>query len=99
MVRTSNRNAGRYIAAREPFEGSNFRGVSSFEGYGRMNRSLGHALAVENADYVVYSYATPIAWHVSGSWVVPLEKFSVTTTRHQFYVREATNTLHERKAS
>ncbi|TWE27539.1 hypothetical protein FHX69_0175 [Prauserella muralis] len=35
-------------------------------------------------DYVVYSYATPIAWHIPGQgWTVPTETYSVTTTRHQ----------------
>jgi hypothetical protein len=40
--------------------------------------------------YVVKSYATPIAWRLDdGTWVVPSEKYSHTTSRHQFRVREA----------
>lgn len=36
-------------------------------------------------DYVVYSYATPIAWHTSQDvgWYRVKSKFSVTTSRHQ----------------
>lgn len=37
-----------------------------------------------NADYAVFSYRTPIAWHESGiGWVRPLVKYSRTTTNHQ----------------
>lgn len=39
------------------------------------------------ADYVVYSYNTPIAWHrrgdYGGDWVMPDVKYSRTTTVHQ----------------
>jgi|OpeIllAssembly_1097287.scaffolds.fasta_scaffold11775_7 hypothetical protein len=42
--------------------------------------------------YVIYSYATPIAWHDSEvGWVVPAEVYSVTTSRHQGTVRAALN--------
>jgi hypothetical protein len=44
-------------------------------------------------DYVVYSYRTPIAWHVeglaAGEWYIVDDKFSVTTTYHQSAVRSA----------
>jgi hypothetical protein len=40
--------------------------------------------------YVVKSYATPIAWKLDdGTWEVPAEKYSVTTSRHQSVVRRA----------
>jgi hypothetical protein len=40
------------------------------------------------ADYVIYSYATPIAWHrpADDLWIIPDEKYSVTTSRHQSIV-------------
>jgi hypothetical protein len=46
---------------------------------------------VKDADYVVYSYATPIAWHVPGmtNWVFPGVKYSRTTSHHQSRVRNA----------
>jgi len=38
----------------------------------------------DEIDYVVFSYVTPIAWHVNGKgWVVPDTKYSVTTSKHQ----------------
>jgi len=40
--------------------------------------------------YVVKSYSTPIAWRLDdGTWVVPEEKYSATTSRHQSRVRRA----------
>jgi hypothetical protein len=41
-----------------------------------------------DVDYVVVSYATPIAWHVhkpgtEGMWHIVDQKFSPTTTKHQ----------------
>jgi hypothetical protein len=40
--------------------------------------------------FVVYSYRTPIAWkNEGGEWIVPAEKYSVTTSRHQSVVRRA----------
>lgn len=41
-------------------------------------------------DYVVVSYRTPIAWHLTdGAWVVVTDKFSPTTTSHQSAVSSA----------
>lgn len=35
-------------------------------------------------DYVVYSWATPIAWHDSErGWITPDERYSVSTTKQQ----------------
>lgn len=38
-------------------------------------------------DYCVWSYSTPIAWHVTGPntdrWHVVAQRFSPTTTKHQ----------------
>ena len=43
---------------------------------------------IDEVDYVVFSYATPIAWHVNGKgWVYPDTKYSVTTSKHQGKVR------------
>lgn len=42
------------------------------------------------SDYAVYSYGTPIAWHHPQSgWVMPEERYSVTTSRHQSKIRAA----------
>lgn len=54
--------------------------------------------SVAEADYVVYSYQTPIAWHIPGmhAWMVPETRYqndegkpSKTTTRHQNMIRTA----------
>lgn len=40
-------------------------------------------------DFVIYSYGTPIAWHLQDDpvmgtcWIFPSAKYSVTTSRHQ----------------
>ncbi len=46
---------------------------------------------VMRADYVVYSYWTPIAWRNrdGGAWVQPDIKYGATTTKHQNKVAEA----------
>lgn len=49
------------------------------------------------ADYVVYSYDTPIAWHVSHGgesyWVQPDVNYSSTTTNHQGQVATAISVI------
>lgn len=52
------------------------------ESTGRLPREWFDSLT--HADYVVTSYATPIAWHVPDEgWVRPAVKYSPTTSRHQ----------------
>lgn len=49
---------------------------------------------VKRADYVIYSYSTPIAWHIPGDgWASPDIKYSATTTTHQNRVRVALSFL------
>lgn len=58
-------------------------------GYYDSGRLGGADLEIFNADcdqidYVVTSYATPIAWHSAATgWYKVEQKFSVTTSRHQ----------------
>ncbi len=44
-------------------------------------------------DYVIYSYRTPIAWHVTSpdnsEWVFPEVRYSTTTNHHQAKIRRA----------
>jgi hypothetical protein len=50
---------------------------------------------VNDIDYVVYSYSTPIAWHVAelppgtGRWYGVSQRFSQTTSTHQSVVAYA----------
>jgi hypothetical protein len=40
--------------------------------------------------YVVSSYSTPIAWtRPDGTLVIPEERYSATTSKHQYHVRQA----------
>ena len=45
----------------------------------------------DKIDYVVYSYNTPIAWHVKSAtfneWIYPDVRYSPTTGRHQSKIR------------
>lgn len=93
MGYTSRHDAIGKVAARAEFRGNSIWATRSPNGsgqiYGRAAELyLADATAGELA-YVVYSYATPIAWYTKrGAWVVPEEKYSSTTSRHQSVVRQ-----------
>lgn len=87
-----------YVRGREAFKtGGALSAVGpQMPGYwaeGRLHPVFFRSLA--QADYVVYSYGTPIAWHLRGdyaaeagyTWIVPDVKYSVTTTAHQNKIR------------
>jgi hypothetical protein len=87
-----------YVRSREAFKtgGALYAEGPKMPGYwaeGRLHPSLRGSLA--QADYVVYSYGTPIAWHLRAdyaaeaghTWVVPAVKYSVTTSAHQNKIR------------
>lgn len=84
---------------------NSLRGVQTIERDGDSGRladvsDFGHALwraDRSNTDYVVYSYNTPIAWHIQGNvfdeWVVPEVSYSATTTQHQNKINVALDVL------
>lgn len=81
-----------YIRDRENFTthgslwGNEVVGAHSTLSIGRLPEQ--YRPCVENADYIVYSYGTPIAWHRPEiGWQMPNEKYSVTTSAHQGKVR------------
>jgi len=49
--------------------------------------------SIKGATYVVFSYATPIAWRTQGQWHTPDVKYSVTTSRHQSRIFTAIDQL------
>ena len=53
--------------------------------WGRLDYDLRKVVAA--ADYVIYSYQTPIAWRVNGAWSVTTESYSRTTARHITHAR------------
>ena len=93
-TRTSNAKAGDLIADRVGFTGNNLYGVVT--PYNEIVRLTGQLpiefeqqLKLDQPDFVVYSYNTPIAWHSDKGWFIPEVKYSVTTSKHQNYVRRA----------
>ena len=87
-MRTANRDCAPLVARREPFTGSNLRGGPRgiFGSFGRLPHELRDQFYEDRPDYVVWSYATPIAWHGRHGWTVPPVKYSPTTARHVSHV-------------
>lgn len=81
------REVPKMIRDRKPFQGyGSFRATTRWEGDGVLPRRLWPSSPTEtrDIDYVVYSYATPIAWHhPENGWTVPAVKYSMTTSHHQ----------------
>lgn len=79
------------IAREQEFTGSNTRAERFDEGdyvdTGRLPSEWASELRRTGARYVVFSYATPIAWVTpEGEIVVPSVKYSVSTSKVQGYV-------------
>jgi hypothetical protein len=88
------------MKARKPFRtsGALFGGPCSPNyrpGVGILPEEWQERLRATSVDYVVYSYATPIAWHdaYTGEWIVPDVKYSTTTSKHQGKIRSAVNSM------
>lgn len=76
------------IRDREPFKtsGSLEAGDLAYYDTGRLDQHEVDAYWRDRntMDYIVYSYATPIAWHsTENGWHVVTQKFSSTTSKHQ----------------
>ena len=90
------RDAIHYIATRQEFKASALSGSRYSLGGGQL---MGKDLAtfeadVNGADFFVYSYNTPIAWHtLNFGWYVVAQKFSVTTSKHTNQVRRAVSDI------
>jgi hypothetical protein len=85
--------AGAYVEARQEFDANGtLRGVvTSWPSSGRLNETERARLDSDAATarelgapfYVVYSYATPIAWGIGHSDLYKVtQRFSVTTSKH-----------------
>ena len=87
-MRIANRDCGALVARREPFTGSNLVGGSPWGvgSFGRLPYAWRDVYVADAPDYVVWSYATPIAWHGRQGWTVPPVKYSPTTARHVSHV-------------
>lgn len=96
MKRVSNRNAEQSIVRREEFHTytGNFWGKLHTPGTyvytGRLPGRMASTGTVGQADYIVFSYSTPIAWHIPDEgWIVPPVSYSPTTSNHQHTCRMA----------
>ena len=72
------------------FRGDLYNGMPSPLGYMSMAAERVMRESMGEGGYVVYSYATPIAWYsnATGEWYYDDIKHSATTSRHQFYTRQ-----------
>lgn len=89
MKRLSNREAREAIRATQAFTTHNqtVTGRHNLAGTGIMRNpaeveQLVKASEAGRLEYVVYSYSTPIAWVIDGTWVRTAERYSVTTSKH-----------------
>jgi hypothetical protein len=112
MSKYTTRGAGREatihaIQSRKPFRtnGALHADTFSSDGAGKLHPGgrdyAEYCEAVDEIDYFVLSYSTPIAWHVTdstgknnwypetGGWYIVGSTFSQTTGRHQSLVRSA----------
>lgn len=99
MIKTTIREADRCIAKREAFNAGAMRTdfynmTDRVPWWGHLDTDhvyqLRRDLQTYGTLYVVYSYATPIAWGpVGGPLYVPDAHYSATTTKHQNICRKA----------
>lgn len=96
MTKVTNRGAVPYIGDMQDFSnaGGTFTGrrqIVDDVTFGELAGELcGLIMASLSIKYVVYSYSTPIAWALDdNTWVMPKDKYSVTTSKHQGLVRYA----------
>lgn len=72
------------IRDRVSFETYGALSAGGRSGSGVLNNREADIFHAQKPSYVVYSYATPIAWwSEEHGWYVVSQKFSVTTSKHQ----------------
>ena len=95
-ISSKSREVAEFIRDRKPFRthGALFADTIGENGTGRLPYYPGNLTATDDRlrwdtdkssiDYIVFSYATPIAWHTTdGRWHKVSQKFSMTTSHHQ----------------
>ncbi len=94
-IRVSGSKAYEPISRREAFVTQGALSARTHTGpgdqlhFGRMSEGSRKSIeALNDIDYVVHSYATPIGVHSeSQGWIIPEDKYSSTTSKHQGQVR------------
>lgn len=98
--RTNARDMGKYLASLTPFHTTNIVGHDNPWDWGNPGnwwsysdpefQKFQYDLTTRGIDFVVYSFSTPIAWHVKGGdWIIPIRKYSPTTSKQQNQLRNA----------
>lgn len=91
-ISSRSQQVAQFIRDRKPFETYGALKATTESGHGGLywqsGRLAGDDLQTFNEqygaiDYIVWSYATPIAWHTANGWHRVSQKFSVTTSKHQ----------------
>lgn len=89
-ISSRSRQVAEAIRDRKPFQTyGSLRGEEIVHPYvdsGRLDQNETACLRADLSfiDYVVWSYGTPIAWHLrDGYWHKVAQKFSMTTSHHQ----------------
>lgn len=88
------------LAAKQPFATSGaLWGSATVRGTGRLPADW-RRLYETGADYTVFSYQTPIAWHrpADDLWIIPDASYSVTTSRHQSLIGTAVSAIGRQSA-
>ena len=91
MPALNQRDAIHYIATRQEFKASALSGSNYGNGAGRLSGADLERFYqdIKGLTYAVYSYGTPIFWVSNNEPYLVEQKFSVTTSKHQNYVRRA----------
>lgn len=71
-----------FVRTRAPFNGNSLRGRRIRPGE-YVSQGRGSLKIPDSADYVVWSYQTPIAYAIGDTLYVTTERFSTTTSRGQ----------------
>ena len=91
MKKITLKQAPEAIKHMQEFDAGNLKGTMHYRGIGRAERK--HIHDVAHADFVVYSYETPIAWATvlwnGTTWTMIDKKFSATTNRHMAIVNRS----------
>lgn len=92
--RTDFRKLSEYLARQADWHMGSMWATSNIKAYSRYGKLSGaYYESVTHADYIVWSYETPIAWLTYGIWYMPEKRYSPTTTQHQGKIRTALSVM------
>jgi hypothetical protein len=91
----AHRDRARLVAlsnAGTEWQGANrsISGRRGLDGFGKLNPDTETRAQLRSAEFVIYSYETPIAWRTGAAWTISPERYSPVTGRHQSYLHALT---------